>query len=138
MEAEFSVPRDILSDQMEISAAISHGEGDNAIERNTVTTGNEAKALMTTKVENITRGTSFSSETQVIRGMSNDRAYLFPTQRVTGMTAGDRIRVTITRDPNNTNDTSNYSAVSLHGINVGLQRANNTSLGTTSSLTPYE
>ena len=138
MEAEFSVPKDILSDQMEISAAISHGEGDLSIERSNNLLGRESKALMTTKIENITKGTTFSSETQVNKGMSNARTYLFPTQRVTGMSAGDRIRVTITRDPNNSSDTSNYSAVTLHGINVGLQRANNTSFGTTSSLTPYE
>ena len=128
-ETEITVPRDIISDQMEISATLSHGVNSQI---------NPTNGVLTAEVENTRTGTKLTSKTNVALNTNRQTMYILPTQRMTHMQKGDVLKIRIIRDPNDSLDTSSYSSIIVHSLSVGMHRANSASTSTTEQLTPYE
>ena len=137
-ETEITVPRDIVSNQLELSGKITHGAEDMSVSGTTdLTVGNSA--LLNTLITNITRGgDSIEFSVRISTNTDNETTYLFPAQRVPNMTSGDRLNIKISRDPNDTTDTANFTSVVLHNLNIGMQRATTSASSSTEELTPYE
>jgi len=137
-ETELTVPKDIVSNQLELSGKITHGANDTSV-RGTTDAPSGRSALITTVVNNLTKGgDSVIFTVPLISGMDNQTTYLFPTQRISNMSAGDRLKISISRDPNNTTDTANFTSVILHNLSVGLHRASTSNSSASEELTPYE
>ena len=128
-ETELVVPRDIISDQMEISAEISHGVD---------STLNGVTGILSIEIENMRTQTTTTSRSVVPTNLDRKTMYLLPTQRIENMQRGDSLKIRVIRDPNDSSDTSSYNSIILHNIRVNMQRANNTSTSASESLTPYE
>lgn len=129
-ETEFIVPKDIVSDQIELHGDISHGVADQ------VSSGN---GQLVTSLYNHTTGVTTSHTLNIGLGTDNETMYLFPRQRVAGLnTVGTRFTLSVTRNPNSTSENGAFTSVVLHNVNLALDRANNVSADRVSAFTPFE
>lgn len=129
-ETEFIVPKDIVSDQIELHGDISHGVDDQ------VSSGN---GRLITSLYNYSTGVTTTHNLNVALGTNNETMYLFPRQRVSGANVvGTKFRLTVTRNPNDSEENGAFTSIVLHNVNLALDRANNVSESRVDSFTPYQ
>jgi len=124
---DVSLPNDIADSFTTITAILSY---DN------VSGGGNAE--LTTKVECLETSKSASQTILIGAGSSRAQVTLFQPEGIEGGdTAGNTLRVTITRKPGQGNDAGLFQAVRIHSLAVKPRRYTQPSVGATDVFKPY-
>ena len=114
IETLFIVPRDVLNNRLNIQARITHGPF--------VATDTNASLYITARVEET--GKSITHTANLGTGIRHRVINLLPTNALSGLdTAGNTIRITITRKAGVGDDDANTTSVILHNLDVKMERA---------------
>ena len=114
IETLFIVPRDVLNNRLNIQARVTHGPF--------VATDTNASLYITARVEET--GKSITHTANLGTGIRHRVINLLPTNALSGLdTAGNTIRITITRKAGVGDDDANTTSVILHNLDVKMERA---------------
>ena len=107
--ASATVPIDVVSSKINVSSVISCAP--NSI--------NSQNSVLNINIECLETGESISNDIVIPTGTSKKTFELIPNSLLNGAsTTGNNISVKITRRPNTTEDTANFSSVKIHSIDV--------------------
>jgi hypothetical protein len=114
METAFVLPKDVLSNRLNIQATLTHSPK----------TANNTQAVLyvTTLIEETNE--SITNTVNIGTGIERKIINLVPTTALKGLnTKGNHIRITITRKPGIANDDADTTSVTLHNLDVKTHRA---------------
>jgi len=114
IETTFVVPRDVLTNRVNIQATVTHSP--------LVATDKTAVLYITILIEET--GATLTETIRIGTGINQKIISLVPTKPLAGIkAAGNHIKITITRKPGVGDDDADTTSVTLHNLDVKMQRA---------------
>jgi hypothetical protein len=127
IQTDFSVPRDILSNRLSIQANVTHSPS----------VAGDTKAVLYVTVTVKETGETVTNSVKVGSGVSNQTISLLPNRPIAGLRkSGRHIKVTITRKPGIGDDNANTTSVTLHSLDIRMQRASAHTASSSSQFSP--
>ena len=113
LESQFTTPEDVVNDDLIITAKVSCGAG-----------AAGGVAVLETTATIAETGTSVSHTVKVSTNTIRQNVYLLPLTKLTGLkNPNNRVEIKIVRKPGTGSDTADTSSVTLHNLDVRMNRA---------------
>ena len=113
LESQFTSPEDVVNDDLIITAKVSCGAG-----------AAGAVAVLETTATIAATGTSVSHTVKVSTNTVRQNVYLLPLTKLEGLkNPKNRVEIKIVRKPGIGSDTADTSSVTLHNLDVRMNRA---------------